>query len=58
MDDLIGRFEEPNSTRKWDDPLFTILPEDKLPLEDIYDALTKGKLVRPSMATEVVSWSF
>jgi protein KTI12 len=54
MDDLIGRFEEPNPTRKWDDPLFVVGPEDQLPLDDIFEALTKGKAVKASMATEVV----
>jgi hypothetical protein len=54
MDDLIGRFEEPVATRRWDNPLFVVTPDDELPLEEINQALFHGKAVKPSLATQVV----
>lgn len=53
MDDLIGRFEEPNGSRRWDQPLFTVGPDDNLPLDEIVSAVISGKVVKSSMATEI-----
>jgi tRNA uridine 5-carbamoylmethylation protein Kti12 len=57
MDDLMGRFEEPVATRRWDNPLFVVSPTDPLPLEEINQALYHGKAVKASLATKVVNYS-
>ena len=42
--DLIQRMEAPNAEKRWDQPLFRVEPEEDLPLEQISDALLKGKI--------------
>ncbi len=50
------RYEEPNSDTRWDSPLFTILsedPQEKIPIEDIWNALVLKKAAPPNAATLV-----
>ncbi|KAM8890836.1 protein KTI12 homolog [Spinachia spinachia] len=52
FDALVLRFEAPDSRNRWDSPLFTILKDDKLPYEDISDALFKRKAPPPNQSTQ------
>ncbi|XP_061577839.1 protein KTI12 homolog [Cololabis saira] len=52
LDALVQRFEAPDSRNRWDSPLFTILKDDELPLQDISDALFKRKAPRPNQSTQ------
>lgn len=56
-ENLVFRYEEPNSFARWDSPLFTVPWDDELPpCEGIWDATVGSedgdkKVVRPSAAT-------
>lgn len=52
FDGLVMRFEPPNSQSRWDSPLFSLLPGDSLPLEQIKDALFHKKAPPPNMSTQ------
>eukprot|EP00105_Crassostrea_gigas_P012480 XP_011428478.1 PREDICTED: protein KTI12 homolog [Crassostrea gigas] len=52
LEELMMRFEEPNSNQRWDSPLFVIHPEDELPYDQISDALFNRKPPPPNMATQ------
>lgn len=54
LEELMMRFEEPNSNQRWDSPLFVIHPEDELPYDQISDALFNRKPPPPNMATQNV----
>lgn len=56
FDALILRYEEPNANSRWDAPLFTIIPEMTLKLEDIHSALYEKKPPPPNQATQNVSY--
>lgn len=50
------RFEEPNADSRWDSPLFTLVSDydqEKLPLEEIWDALVLKRPPPPNAATLV-----
>lgn len=50
------RFEEPNADTRWDSPLFTLVSDydnEKLPLEEIWDALVLKRPPPPNAATLV-----
>eukprot|EP00823_Brevimastigomonas_motovehiculus_P005268 TRINITY_DN3826_c0_g1_i1.p1 TRINITY_DN3826_c0_g1~~TRINITY_DN3826_c0_g1_i1.p1 ORF type:complete len:278 (+),score=41.12 TRINITY_DN3826_c0_g1_i1:116-949(+) len=51
LEDLLKRLEKPDANKKWDKPLFTVKPTDKLPLKDIGQALLSGKAEKPTCAT-------
>lgn len=55
FDALILRFEEPNANNRWDSPMFTILPDTKINLDDVYSALYEKKPPPPNQATQNVS---
>lgn len=55
FDNLIQRYEEPNSMVRWDSPLFTIPWDEELPGEDIWIACTSGNKKPPTQAAAVVS---
>jgi protein KTI12 len=56
FDQLAMRFEEPDSSRRWEHPLFTVLADDVDPPYDaIWNAVVHGKAAPPNMATVVVS---
>lgn len=49
------RFEEPDSSRRWDAPLFTVLSEDEHPPYDkIWQSLIEKKAAPPNTATSMV----
>ncbi|XP_011699562.1 PREDICTED: protein KTI12 homolog [Wasmannia auropunctata] len=52
FDALVSRYEAPDTTNRWDCPLFTIMPEDNLMYDEIYCYLYKGKLPKPNMSTQ------
>lgn len=55
FDALILRYEEPIANNRWDAPLFTVVPEMKLNLENVYSALYEKKPPPPNQATQNVS---
>jgi protein KTI12 len=57
LDSLAMRFEEPDSRNRWDNPLFTIVTDDKLPLERIKEALFEQKPPKPNQSTQTVMFS-
>ena len=49
--ELLLRYEEPNSATRWDSPLFTVIYDDKeLPIEEIWGVITNTK-TKPNMST-------
>ena len=42
FENLITRFEEPNSMARWDSPLFTVSSLDPLPADAIWQSVTSG----------------
>lgn len=56
LEELMMRFEEPNSNQRWDSPLFVMHPEDELPYDQISNALFNRKPPPPNMATQNVIW--
>uniref|UniRef100_A0A0P4WH08 Protein KTI12 homolog n=1 Tax=Scylla olivacea TaxID=85551 RepID=A0A0P4WH08_SCYOL len=52
FDGLVARYEAPNSTNRWDSPMFTVLPGDVPPFEDIYAALFLTKPPPPNQSTQ------
>ncbi|GJN92412.1 hypothetical protein Rhopal_005442-T1 [Rhodotorula paludigena] len=73
LDNLISRFEEPNSAARWDAPLVTVAADDP-PLdqrsagaeagvhgseaaEQIWRAITEGELKPPNLATQTIQTS-
>lgn len=68
LDNLISRFEEPNSAARWDAPLVTVASDDP-PLDEradggdvagseaaqqVWRAITEGELKPPNLATQTV----
>lgn len=51
IDQLIMRFEEPDSRNRWDSPLFTVQVDDKLPSQEIYEVLINKKPPPPNQST-------
>ncbi|KAG8956297.1 hypothetical protein FRC04_004377 [Tulasnella sp. 424] len=42
FDNLLMRFEEPNSMARWDSPLFTVSSTDEMPLEALWTTIMTG----------------
>lgn len=57
FDALCLRFEEPQSNNRWDSPLFTVFPEDKLDLDGINQSLFETKPPKPNQSTQSVSFN-
>lgn len=55
FDALLLRYEEPIANNRWDSPLFTLLPDSELPLDDLYASLYENKPPPPNLATQNVS---
>ncbi|KAF7970384.1 hypothetical protein HWV62_24245 [Athelia sp. TMB] len=56
FDNLLMRFEEPNSMVRWDSPLFSVLwEEEDIPIDDIWKAITEGNVKAPNSGTQVVA---
>eukprot|EP00124_Ichthyophonus_hoferi_P001687 Ihof_evm6s95 gene=Ihof_evmTU6s95 len=51
LEELLMRFEEPDSRNRWDKPLFLVTPDDSLPLVAIETALYDKKPAPPTYAT-------
>lgn len=53
FENLVTRFEEPESRNRWDSPLFTLLPEDNIEdfAQNIVDALILRKAPPPNLST-------
>ncbi|XP_071538624.1 protein KTI12 homolog isoform X1 [Panulirus ornatus] len=52
FDGLVMRYETPNSSNRWDSPMFSVLPEDVPPFESLYDALYLCKPPPPNQSTQ------
>lgn len=52
FDALVMRFEPPDSQNRWDQPLFTLYPDDPLPAQSILDALVHRKPPPPNQSTQ------
>jgi protein KTI12 len=49
--ELLLRYEEPNSTNRWDSPLFFVVYDDeKLPIDEIWACITSSK-AKPHLST-------
>lgn len=55
FDGLTLRYEEPIANNRWDSPLFIILPNSELPVDNLYSALYEKKPPPPNLATQNVS---
>eukprot|EP01027_Heterolobosea_sp_BB2_P015137 GEZU01021687.1.p1 GENE.GEZU01021687.1~~GEZU01021687.1.p1 ORF type:complete len:248 (-),score=17.02 GEZU01021687.1:74-787(-) len=51
LTELSMRMEIPNGNNRWDNPLFTVLPNDPTPIEEITRFVTCGKAATPTLAT-------
>ena len=49
--ELMMRFEPPNSQNRWDSPLFSLKPEDKIPFQEIDATLFARKAPPPNQST-------
>jgi protein KTI12 len=58
FDALTMRFEAPDSRNRWDSPLFTVLPGDKVPTDEVYSVLFERKAPPPNQSTQCVSNTF
>ncbi len=55
LDNLIARYEEPNSMVRWDSPLFTVpWSESDIPGPEVFDAITSGIVKPPNVGTSTV----
>ena len=53
--DLVGRYEEPDASRRWDQPLFTVVSMDEQPpFEAIWNAMMLKQAPKPHDSTIVV----
>lgn len=52
FDALVMRFEPPDSRNRWDQPLFTLYPDDPLPSDAILDTLIHRKPPPPNQSTQ------
>ena len=46
------RFEPPDSQNRWENPLFTLLPTDPLPVTEIFEALLQKRAPPPNQSTQ------
>ncbi|KAK6619235.1 hypothetical protein RUM44_003617 [Polyplax serrata] len=52
FDALVLRYEPPDSRNRWDSPLFYLLSDSSVPLQDIQDALYSRKPPPPNQSTQ------
>lgn len=52
FDELLMRYEEPDGKNRWDSPLFTILNDQTLDMDDIFKCLFNRKPPKPNMSTQ------
>ncbi|EMR11569.1 hypothetical protein PNEG_00013 [Pneumocystis murina B123] len=54
FEELLMRYEEPNSSTKWDSPLFTVIYSDlSFPVDSIWKILSSTKMIKPNASTLV-----
>ncbi|KAF8514209.1 chromatin associated protein KTI12 [Hysterangium stoloniferum] len=54
LNNMIMRYEEPSSMVRWDSPLFTLpWDEEKIPEEELYQAITMGEVKPANAGTRV-----
>ncbi|KTW29420.1 hypothetical protein T552_01371 [Pneumocystis carinii B80] len=54
FEELLMRYEEPNSLAKWDSPLFTVIYSDlSSPVDSIWEILSSKKMIKPNASTIV-----
>ncbi|PVU86693.1 hypothetical protein BB560_006625 [Smittium megazygosporum] len=56
FENLVSRYEEPNSSSRWDSPLFTILqhsPDETIPFDQIWETIVEKKAPPPNLATAI-----
>lgn len=58
FDALAMRFEPPDSRNRWDSPLFTVLPGDSVPVDQVHSVLFERKAPPPNQSTQCVSNRF
>jgi len=58
FDALAMRFEPPDSRNRWDSPLFTVLPGDSVPFDQVHSVLFERKAPPPNQSTQCVSNTF
>ncbi|XP_071453488.1 protein KTI12 homolog isoform X2 [Hetaerina americana] len=51
-DALVMRYEAPDSRNRWDSPLFTVFPADRLPTSEILESLFERKAPPPNKSTQ------
>eukprot|EP00735_Rhodelphis_limneticus_P007237 TRINITY_DN19743_c0_g1::TRINITY_DN19743_c0_g1_i1::g.11302::m.11302 TRINITY_DN19743_c0_g1::TRINITY_DN19743_c0_g1_i1::g.11302 ORF type:complete len:277 (+),score=25.25,sp/Q4KLF3/KTI12_XENLA/40.37/6e-76,KTI12/PF08433.5/6.1e-89,AAA_33/PF13671.1/6.7e-14,AAA_18/PF13238.1/3.3e-09,AAA_17/PF13207.1/9.1e-08,APS_kinase/PF01583.15/1.4e-05,Zeta_toxin/PF06414.7/6.1e-05,AAA/PF00004.24/0.00023,AAA/PF00004.24/4.9e+03,AAA_28/PF13521.1/0.00069,MobB/PF03205.9/0.0022,MobB/PF03205.9/4.8e+03,SRP54/PF00448.17/0.0036,Mg len=51
---LFTRFEEPDPRNRWDNPLFSIIANEDVPMADIISCIVEGKQLRPNQATKLI----
>ncbi|OMJ17555.1 Protein kti12 [Smittium culicis] len=57
FEELVSRYEEPNSASRWDSPLFVVMQHldgEILPFDSIWEALVEKKAPPPNLATAIV----
>lgn len=52
IEELIARFEKPNASNRWDQPLIRVEFRQQLPFEEIDAALLKGTTLKPNQSTQ------
>jgi protein KTI12 len=54
LKDLFSRMEMPNSSKRWDSPLYTVWPHEELPVEAIHGSLFKDvKKMKDPVSTQM-----
>nr|CAG4644145.1 EOG090X0A11 [Lepidurus arcticus] len=53
FDALVMRYEAPEGRNRWDAPLFTAVPDEELPVEEISEALFDRKAPAPNQSTQL-----
>ncbi|OQV26127.1 Protein KTI12-like protein [Hypsibius exemplaris] len=52
FDALVMRFEPPDSANRWENPLFTLLPTDPLPITELLEVLINRRAPPPNQSTQ------
>lgn len=58
FDALCLRFEEPHGNNRWDSPLFTTFPDNKIDLNGIYSSMFEAKPPPPNLSTQNVNFIY
>jgi len=55
LNDLVARFEAPDSRNRWDSPIFTVHAADPLPFDQVHQVLYHRLPAPPNLSTLPVS---